>query len=186
MQKLKLFFFILFLTPVICALFGIIHDHVTCSISEEYYTKFKFIQFGLINKSIPSQLSFREGATIVGIMATWWMGIPIAIMLGGILMFFKNDGSLYRHYVITMTITFAVTVLAAFAGYLYWKIHLQRTTVNWYMPENLLDKESFICVGSIHNFSYMGAVAGLMMAVLYLIIQKGKQTENKKILRFRE
>ena len=71
-------------------------------------------------------------------------------------------------------------MLGSIVGYLYWKFYLQYTEVNWYLPDNLIDKNSFICVGSIHNFSYLGGVFGLMVGSLYLILQKEKQKENKR------
>lgn len=183
MQKLKLFLFILVITPAICALYGIIHDQLTYTISPEYYTKFKFMQFGLLDDHMRLNMNERWGAMIVGIRATWWMGIPIGFMYATIVMFFKNNAAFYQLYFKTIVITFIVTALTSFTGYLYWKFYLQYTNVNWYLPENLQDKNSFICVGCIHNFSYIGGTAGLMAGILYLVIQKGKQTIKKRTTR---
>ncbi len=180
MQKLRLFIFVIILTPLIAGVFGMIHDQITYTISHEYYTKFKFIQFGLSQKGMPLQMPNRIGALIIGLKATWWTGIPIGLIYGSILVFFKNNLLLYRVYFKTIALTFVITLLGSIVGYLYWKFYLQYTEVNWYLPDNLIDKNSFICVGSIHNFSYLGGVFGLMVGSLYLILQKEKQKENKR------
>ncbi|MGB3468316.1 MAG: hypothetical protein WBA74_23725, partial [Cyclobacteriaceae bacterium] len=46
-QKILVFIAIVLISPVIAAVYGIIHDQITYTLSSEYYTNFKFIQFGL-------------------------------------------------------------------------------------------------------------------------------------------
>jgi hypothetical protein len=172
MGKLKLFFFVIILTPLICAVFGIIHDQVTYTISPEYFTKFKFIQFHLIRNNMPLQMSERVAAIIVGVMATWWVGIPIGLIYGFMLLFFRNTSAPYSLYFQTIALTFLVTILTSITGFFYGKFHLQNTGVDWYLPENLVDTKNFIVVGSIHNFSYLGGALGLMAGSLFLVIKK--------------
>ncbi len=186
MQKLKLFLFVIFLTPLICGLFGILHDQITYSISPEYFTKFKFIQFRLVDENMQMHLSNRVGAIIVGFMATWWAGIPIGLFYAITLMFFKSTENLYKLYYKTVAITFAITILTSFVGYIYWKFFLEQNPPNWYLPETVRDTNSFFCVGSIHNFSYLGGGIGLMAGMLYLIIQKGRMTKGKKSILFKK
>jgi hypothetical protein len=59
-------------------LFGITHDEVSYSASNEYFTKFKFIQFRFFDTNLPDR--FRVGE--VGLLASWWMGIPLGILCG--------------------------------------------------------------------------------------------------------
>src|SRR4026208_93064 len=74
---------IIVLSCVIAGLYGIIHDQLTYTISPEYYTKFKFYQFGLADEGDEAIFpSPRLWVSFVGFMATWWTGIPIAIILG--------------------------------------------------------------------------------------------------------
>ncbi|MGZ4047779.1 MAG: hypothetical protein ACXVNN_00380 [Bacteroidia bacterium] len=162
-------------------MFGIIHDQITYTISHEYFTKFKFVQFGLIDEGMRLQMSDRSAAVIVGIMATWWVGIPIGLMYAFILMFFKDETGLYKIYFRTILLTFVLTILISFAGYLNWKFHLQYIEApDWYYPENLIDKNHFICVGNIHNFSYLGGGIGTIAGIIYLIIQKGKENISER------
>jgi hypothetical protein len=177
MNKIKLFITVVSFTILIAAIFGIIHDQVTYTISPEYYTKFKFFQFRLAFPGCEFKMNHRLAAMMVGIMATWWMGLIIGLFYAVILCTFKNTESLYHHFFRTVIITFLITILGSICGYFYWKLFLQQE-VNWHTPQNLLDKESFICAGSIHNFSYLGGFAGLMAGTLYLMIKK--QQEKKE------
>ena len=184
MLKVKLFFFVIIFTSVICGVFGIFHDQITYTISREYFTRFKFVQFGLTDGyDSPLEMSNRIGAIIVGILATWWVGIPIGIMYSTILMFFKEQSHLYKIYFRTIALTFTITILTSFAGYLNWKFYLQYAPEpDWYYPDNLIDKSSFICVGCIHNFSYLGGLIGLMAGTFYLLIHKGKEKKSIRSL----
>lgn len=185
-QKIKLFLFIIFLTPFICGAFGIIHDQVTYTISNEYYTQFKFVQFGLVDEGMVMQMNHRLGAVIVGFGATWWVGIPIGLFYAITLMFFKSTENIKQLYYKTIKITFAITIITSFVGYIYWKLFFQQNPPNWYLPEGVVDKNSFYCVGSIHNFSYLGGVFGLMAGMLYLILQKRKETPSNRTINFRK
>ena len=68
---------IILITPIIAGCYGVIHDQITYTISNEYFTKYKFDQFG-VGPAVP----YRLGVSYVGWMATWWMGIPLGIILG--------------------------------------------------------------------------------------------------------
>ena len=51
------------------------------------------------------------------------------------------------------------------------ELYLTKTGVDWWLPDNLVDKDSFILVGSIHNFSYLGGFFGLIIGIIYLVRQ---------------
>ena len=51
---------------------GSIHDQVTYSISPEYFTKFKYQQFGFDPAWFGGH---RQTVAVIGFLATWWMGI---------------------------------------------------------------------------------------------------------------
>lgn len=49
MKKFLILILIILIAPIIGGLYGILHDQLTYTISPEYYTKFKFYQFGLMD-----------------------------------------------------------------------------------------------------------------------------------------
>jgi hypothetical protein len=82
-KKLLVFILIVIVAPLLAALYGTLHDQLTYTISPEYYTKFKFFQFELTENKEEAILSNpRLAVAAVGVMATFWMGIPIGIILG--------------------------------------------------------------------------------------------------------
>ncbi len=161
-------------------LYGIIHDQLTYTISPEYYTKFKFYQFGLMdmgNEAIfPTP---RIQVSIVGFMATWWMGLLIGLILGLVGLIHKNNKQMFRATIKAIIITVIVAFATGLIGLTYGKLYLADTEVNWWLPENLIDKKNFIAVGSMHNFSYLGGLTGLIAGIIHSIRQKRKNVTSK-------
>ena len=54
--------------------YGAVHNHISYTVSPDYFHAFKFHQFG-----IPPELRGRVGASIVGWHASWWMGLFVGI-----------------------------------------------------------------------------------------------------------
>ena len=86
MNKLIALILLLIIAPILGGVYGIVHDQITYTISNEYYSKFKFIQFGLDNWGMGENIGTentpeiklnnpRIGAAIVGFLATWWVGM---------------------------------------------------------------------------------------------------------------
>jgi hypothetical protein len=63
---------------LVAGLFGALHDQISYSVSNEYFTKFKFAQFHLLNPDTPTRLHVAA----VGFVASWWMGIPLGLLTG--------------------------------------------------------------------------------------------------------
>ena len=155
-----------FISIIVAGLYGVIHDQVTYSISPEYFTKFKYRQFGFD----PSRFGgHRQTVAVIGFLATWWMGLFIGSTIGLIGLIFKDHVQMKKAITKAIVIVFATAVLFAIAGFLFGKYYLVKTGVSWWMPEDLIDKNSFIVVGSIHNFSYLGGMAGLLISIAYMI-----------------
>ena len=166
---------LVFSAILMAAMYGIIHDQVTYSISPEYYTKFKFPQFGM-----EGNISPRLGATYVGIMATWWMGIPIGLMLGFTGLIHKDNKTMFRVTIKAFLVTIMVALLTGFTGLAYGSLILARQPIEnleyWLIPDDIHDLKHFIAVGSMHNFSYAGGLIGLVLGVFFSIRQKRKNS----------
>lgn len=173
MKKILILFLIIAIAPLIAGLYGILNDQLTYTLSREYYTKFKFYQFGLMdtgNEAIfPNP---RLQASIVGFLATWWVGIPIGIVLGLIGLIHKGYKRMFIITMKAMLVTILVAFITGLIGLAYGKLYLADTGINWWFPENLTDKKNFIAVGSMHNFSYIGGLVGLIAGIIYSICQK--------------
>lgn len=167
-QKLLTLHLLVIIAALLGGMYGIIHDQFTYTISPEYYTKFKFYQFGLMdvgNEAIFPNPRFQ--VSIVGFLATWWMGLLIGFILG--LFGLAHNGSKHMFWVTlkAIMITMLVTIVIGLIGLAYGKIFLINKELGLWFPENLLDKNSFIMVGSMHNFGYLGGFIGLVVGIIY-------------------
>ncbi len=175
MKKFRTLILIVLIAPIIGGLYGILHDQLTYSVSPEYYTKFKFYQFGLMdfgNEAIFSNP--RIEVSLVGFMATWWMGLPIGLILGLIGLIHKDHKQMLEVTMKSILITVIVAFITGLVGLSYGKFYLAEKGVDWWLPENLIDTKNFISVGSMHNFSYLGGLFGLIAGIIYSVKQKKK------------
>jgi len=166
MRKFGIFSSTIFISIILAGLYGIIHDQITYTISPEYFTKFKYQQFGFEPTWFGGN---RQTVVVIGFLVTWWTGIIIGIGLGITSLIFDDHKKMSKAIKKAIRLLFYIAVLFGFIGFLYGKFYLTKTGVDWWLPNNLVDKNSFIIVGSIHNFSYLGGLIGLLVAIVYLI-----------------
>lgn len=158
---------------LIASIYGIVHDQFTYTISPEYYTKFKFYQFGLVTPGDESILPYpRLYVALVGIMATWWMGLFIGLIIGLIGFIHKDGRTMFRITIQAMIIVVLIAFGTGLFGLAYGKFYLANAGVDWHLPLNLKDVQNFIAVGSMHNFSYLGGLLGLIAGIVYSMKQK--------------
>ncbi|PBQ31888.1 hypothetical protein CNR22_08940 [Sphingobacteriaceae bacterium] len=173
MKKFFAFGLIVFCSVFIAGLYGILHDQLTYTISPEYYTKFKFIQFGMYAYGEDYVLSHpRLYVCFVGFLATWWMGPLIGIILAAVGLLQKDARRMLTVTMVSFALVAGIAFFTGINGFIYGKYFLSVSGVNWWLPDILLDKENFIAVGSMHNFSYFGGLLGLFGGVFYSFSQR--------------
>jgi hypothetical protein len=163
---------IIIIAPIIAGLYGILHDQLTYTIPPEYYTKFKFYQFGLIG--IGNEAIFpnpRLEVCVVGFLVTWWMGIPIGLILGLVGLIHFDWKRMFKitlnAFLIAIIITYLTGLIGLVYGYFFLSTQPKQEFTNWYLPLNLIDFKNFIAVGSMHNFSYLGGLTGHIAGLIY-------------------
>jgi hypothetical protein len=176
-RKFGLFWKTIFLTIIFAGLFGILHDQLTFTVSEEYFTKFKFRQF---NFGIVDEDDERMMVAMVGFYATWWVGAIIGLVLAAVGYIYTTYENMRTAINTALVIVFAITVFFSFAGYFWGRFYLVNKGVDWWLPEDLLDRDNFIIVGSIHNFSYIGGAVGLLLAIVYMFRNKNILVRQRK------
>jgi hypothetical protein len=115
---------------------------------------------------------------VIGFLATWWMGLFIGLLLGLLALIFPDHKTMTIALKKAIGFVLMITVITGAAGFLYGKFILAGNGVGWWLPNDLFDKSSFITVGSIHNFSYLGGIIGLLVAILYLLFRKIRSKQN--------
>jgi len=192
MNKIIALLLTLLIAPFIGGIYGIIHDQITYTISPEYYTKFKFIQFGLADWGMGQNIGTQEtpeiklnrprlGASIVGFLATWWVGMFIGIILGLIGLIHKNGKEMFKITMKACVLTIIIALVTGLIGLVYGKMVLANNPPNWFLPDNLSHQANFISVGSMHNFSYLGGLIGMIVGITYSIRKRFKGAEKKQV-----
>lgn len=167
------------LGSLIAGTYGIVHDQITYSISEEYFTKLKFEQFAYANFDLPN----RVFVAIIGFLATFWVGLFVGWFLGRLLCQEKDPQYVRRQVKIGFAITLTSTMVFGLGGYGYglWR-GPNANFGDWIWAAKSLgvtDTYSFIQVAYIHNAGYMGGLVGLILVLIRIKSCRSKPKEER-------
>jgi hypothetical protein len=178
MKKFFVFVFLVLFAFFLSGLYGIIHDQISYTVSPEYFTKFKFHQFGITEINLPD----RVRASMVGFLASWWMGIPIGLLVGGCGFIHSNSRRMLKVSLMAFGLVIAITLLFGLCGLLYGCYETR--TINlanykgWFIPNELVDLRRFLCVGYMHNASYLGGTLSIFIACIFQVIVRIKDVQR--------
>lgn len=169
-----IFVALLIVAPMMAALYGFIHDQITYSISEEFFTKFRFEHY-----DFPKAWHPRARAGMIGIVNAWKTGIPFGIILTAVGRIHTNTHKLLTYtlytYVLTFFMSFAFALLAEYIPVSYDAIGFKQG-----LPDNILDPVAFQRVVQINNFGYVGGIIGMLMGIgLHIFLYK--RDKNKAL-----
>jgi len=165
MKRLAVLLITLVLVPLIAGLYGAIHDQLSFTIAPEYFTRFKYDQFGFEPAWFGGH---RPTVAVIGFLATWWVGLLMALFIAPLGLMFKEPVRMRKEIIRATGITLGITMLCGLAGLIYgWS--LDRVPNGWHLPESLTDPQAFLAVGGLHNFGYAGGVLGLCAAVTVMV-----------------
>jgi len=163
-KKIGILILTIILTPILAGIYGILHDQISYSISPEYFTKFKFAQFefGFMAQNQP-----RLTASVVGFFSTWWTGLIIGIILSIIGLTFPNYKTMWKSIKIATIRTLGIALGIGLIGIVVGKLIISEIDGNWIIPDTVTNKKAFLTVGTMHTFSYIGGLIGLIFGVIY-------------------
>ncbi|GAA4420100.1 hypothetical protein [Bremerella cremea] len=151
---------------VIAGSYGILHDQITYSISPEYFTRFKFDQFAYANFGVGD----RVFVAAIGFLATWWVGMFAGWFLARYYFPGCSHETAWRNVFRAIGCMFLVTFLFGAAVYGYGLSLGPGTDLSTWQPMlhslRVEDGTAFVRVGMIHNAGYLGALVGLVLAIL--------------------
>ena len=150
--------------------YGILHDQVTYSISHEYFTQFKFLQFYYADFGLPPCVFAAE----VGFLATWWVGFVAAWFIARVTVPAFPRRAAFRYSLHGFLIIFAVAFTASIVGYILGMFHGSDYSAwaEFASTLRITDMPSFVRVAYIHNAGYLGGLIGLISAIIYVRRQK--------------
>ena len=161
------------LGSLLAGVYGIIHDQITYSISPEYFTRLKFLQFHYADFGFPTRVFVGE----IGFLATWWVGFVAGWFVARIAVPAFPPPTAFCHASRAFLTILAFALVASIVGYLLGL--LRRSNSDFSSWEGLaanrgiLDLPSFVRVAYIHNASYLGGLVGLVAAIVRLRRLKG-------------
>lgn len=171
--KTMAFFALLGLGCAVAALFGALHNQLSYTVAPEYFHGFKFSQF-----NIPSELHNRQGAALVGVYASWWMGLVVGLPVFAIGLPITSVRAYLRAGVQAMAWVIGMAALGGLIGLLAgWSLMTEARIESFYIPTNILDPIRFMWAGSMHDGSYIGGLAGLILGLILMIRIKRKQNK---------
>jgi hypothetical protein len=169
LKKFGVFTLIVMLAIVVAGLYGVAHNQISYTVAPEYFTKFKFQQFGFTDTPLPE----RVRASMVGFLASWWMGVPIGLLVGAAGFIHPGWRRMLRISLWSLLVTVAFTLLFGLAGLLYGYFQTAHIDVAEYrdcfIPDNVTNLRRFLCAGYMHNSSYLGGVLAIFAAWVFHI-----------------
>jgi len=162
-----------FITSLFAGLYGVIHDQITFTISNEYFVKLKYWQFHYINFSGNDRIK----VSVIGFLATWCVGLFLGWFFARWFLPHCPMTIARKKIIRSVSIVFIVSVLTAIGG--GGLAFLQRESAdysNWVNITNTYDIENiwaFVNVAYIHNCSYLGALLGFLIALVLVKRKKG-------------
>jgi hypothetical protein len=109
----------------------------------------------------------RVGAAIVGTLSTWWVGLIIGTILGVVGLIHINGVRMLNLTLKALVLTIAIALVTGVFGFAVGKALTVIGLSNWTFPENILEQDNFLVVGTIHNFSYVGGLIGLIFGIRF-------------------
>jgi hypothetical protein len=156
------------LGSVVAGLYGAIHDQITYSISPEYFTRLKFVQFRYADLGLPPRLFVAE----IGFLATWWVGFIAGWFLARMAVPawppVEARSRILRGFGIILACAFTSSCVGFGLGLLRGPNADYSGWQEFVTTCGVVDLPSFVRVAYIHNASYLGGVVGLIVALVDL------------------
>jgi hypothetical protein len=166
LRHLPLMFGIATAGALIAGAYGILHDQVTYTLSEEYFTKFKAVQFQWADLGWPR----RWYVALIGFLATWWVGFIAGWFLARLTVPHLPRQRAMKRCFTGFAIVFVLALLGGLVGGILGWMRMEGGSFGmWYAfseEYGVEDLGHFLWVGYIHNASYLGGLVGLIAALV--------------------
>jgi hypothetical protein len=153
---------------VLAGCYGALHDQISYTISPEYFTKVKFEQFRYADFGWPPRVMVSE----VGFLASWWVGMIGGWILARVGLDQLPENIRTKCIAVAFSLVFITALFFGIVGTLigYFESRSQDLSgwLHWQLELHLTDLPSFIIVVYLHWASYLGALFGVILAVIFV------------------
>jgi hypothetical protein len=169
MRKLAVYLGFIAAAMLAAGLFGALHDQISYAVAPEYFTRFKFLQFRLLDPAVPERVRAAE----VGFLAAWWMGLPLGVLIGLAGFLHRTADRMMRTLLWSIVISFGFALAFALGGLAYGYLqtgHIDPAAYSgWFVP-NGVDLRRFLCAGYMHNATYLGGALAIPVAWAFHVV----------------
>lgn len=103
----------------------------------------------------------RKTAGLIGIVSTWWFGLFIGVFIGIFGLLQPTTKTMWRGSY--GAIIWTLGIVRVFVGMFV----IANLDIDWRFPANLKNPKSFLTAATMHNFSYLGGIIGLIYGILH-------------------
>ena len=158
----------------VVVIYGILYYEFSYNISPDYYTKMAFEHYGFC-ESPPCRLeSPRMAVAEIGFDASWIMAIVTSVSLGLLALILKVPRLIMRNSIralFRMILVMVITgLIGVSSGYIYTDVE---SSYIW-TPENMENPKEFLAVVTMHSYTQIGAIVGLLFAGAFLVRKRKK------------
>ena len=168
MVKLALVPVLFVIACLFAGIYGAVHNQISYTVAPEYFTRYKFHQFR-IDEDIPQ----RIGAAIVGWKAAWWMGIVIGIVLIPMGLLIRGNANYFWGMIRVFGVVAITTLIVGLAALVMAFVVVDAETVGEFTRygNEIVDDAAFARAGTMHNFSYLGGLIGIITGAVAIYRQ---------------
>jgi len=168
MAKLMLVPVLLAVACLFAGTYGAVHNQISYTVSPEYFTQFKFHQFNIEN------IPHRFGAAIVGWEAAWWMGIVIGVVLIPAGLVIRGTRDYFWGMIRVFAIVASTTLVVGLAALAIAFATVDRNSVGDFTRygNEISDDVAFARAWTMHNFSYLGGLIGIITGGIAIYRQR--------------
>lgn len=150
--------------------FGIIHDMITAHLCVEYFT---IGHPKIIESESPVLL-----ALLWGVIATWWVALPMGILIAGFSQFGKNPNLEFQDIMSLilklLLIMFGIALIAGIIGYVLTDLKIIYLTPRFAELIDSSKHSKFLAAGWAHTSSYLSGIIGTIF-ICIIITKKRKK-----------
>lgn len=140
-------------------LYGVIHDLITAHLCVEYFT---IGHPRIINSESPVLLALTWG-----VIATWWLALPMGLLIAGVNHFGKKPSLEYKKVlkliVRLMLVMSGIALFAGLMGYMFAELHIIHLDFELGDKIDSAKHSKFLAAGWAHTSSYLSGSIGSLI-----------------------
>ena len=172
-KKLLTIILVALIASAIAGIYGVINDQITFTISSEYYTKYRFLQYNLVQVEGDSRIIHpRVLVVLIAFLSTWWFPLISGLIIVIFNLIQNTWKTLLKTSVLAILISILITIFSEVIGFILGFLILSKFPkyyfADWYfIPDKLNDYENYITAGTMDVFNFFGGILGLIVAIFY-------------------